>query len=64
MKKITAIAMAAVLIAAFASSAGASERHRGRYVQPSASTADARDAFAYYPGWGRPRCRLTGSIPA
>jgi len=62
MKKITATAMAAVLIAAFASSAGASERHR-RHVQPSASAGDARDAFAYYPGWGRPKVPSYGVYP-
>ena len=63
MKKITATAMSAVLIAAFASSAGASERHRGRHVQPSASAGDARDAFAYYPGWGRPKVPSYGVYP-
>ena len=66
MKKLTAAAIAAVLIAAFASSAGAKERHRGRHVHHAAvSTGDPRDAYAsgYYPGWGRPMVPSYGVYP-
>ena len=65
MKKITATAMAAVLITAFASSAGATERHRRHVQQPDVSTSDPRDAYAsgYYPGWGRPMAPSYGVYP-
>jgi hypothetical protein len=64
MKKITATAITAVLIAAFASGAGASERHHRRHVQqPGVSTGDARDAYGYYPGWGRPMVPSYGVYP-
>ena len=65
MKKITATAIAAVLIAAFVSNAGATERHRRHAQQPGVSTGDSRDAYAsgYYPGWGRPMVPSYGVYP-
>ena len=66
MKKLTATAMAAVLIAAFASSANATERHRSHHAKHQAvNTSDPRDAYAsgYYPGWGRPMQPTYGVYP-
>ncbi|MDB5654582.1 MAG: hypothetical protein JWQ94_2195 [Tardiphaga sp.] len=64
MKKITIAAMAVALTASFASHAGAAERHHGRHVQQAgASTGDPRDAYGYYPGWGRPMVPSYGVYP-
>ncbi len=64
MKKITATTLAAALMAALASNAGAAERHRGHHFQqPDVSTGDARYADGYYPGWGRPMVPSYGVYP-
>ena len=66
MRKIVLMAAGAALVAvSMADAAGAAERHRGRHVihQPAAGFVEPRDAFAYYPGWGRDRVPSYGVYP-
>jgi hypothetical protein len=65
MRKITAIAIGAALIAlSVSNAASAAERHRSRHVQqPAFSGGDPSDAFGYYPGWGRPMVPSYGVYP-
>ncbi len=66
MRKIVLMAAGAALVAVFvADAAGAAERHRGRHItqQPAVGFTQPRDAFAYYPGWGRDRVPSYGVYP-
>ena len=66
MRKIVLRAAGAALLAmSMAHSANAAERHRMRHVtqQPAVGATDPRDAFGYYPGWGRERVPSYGVYP-
>ena len=66
MSKIVLMAAGAALVAlSMAGAAGAAERHRGRHLaqQPATSFTEPRDAFAYYPGWGRDKVPSYGVYP-
>lgn len=64
-KIVLTVAGAALLAMSMAHAANAAERHRGRHVaqQPAAWFTEPRDAFAYYPGWGRDRVPSYGVYP-
>ncbi|MET0707111.1 MAG: hypothetical protein ABWY82_09750 [Tardiphaga sp.] len=66
MRKLVLTAAGAALIAlSITSAASATERHRARHVtqQPAVGATDPRDAFGYYPGWGRERVPSYGVYP-
>ncbi|MET0219242.1 MAG: hypothetical protein ABW213_01145 [Tardiphaga sp.] len=66
MKTMIVTAVAAMLIAATAGNAGAAERtHAARYQQHSGAgwNGNAREAYDYYPGWGREPVKIYGVYP-
>jgi hypothetical protein len=67
MKTMIATAVGAMLIAATAGqAAGAAERtHAARYQQPAGAgwTGHSREAYDYYPGWGREPVKIYGVYP-
>jgi hypothetical protein len=63
---ITAAAASALIALTVSGAATASERRSvHRHAQPQAVTtySDSRDAFAYYPGWGRDPVLVRGVYP-
>jgi hypothetical protein len=65
MKYVTAAAISALVALTVANAANASEpRHARRHAQPvTTTTNDPRNAFDYYPGWGRDSVPLYGVYP-
>ena len=64
MRKIVLTAAGAVLIAlSISTAASASERHRRHAPPQPVGVTDPRDAFGYYPGWGRDRVPSYGVYP-
>ncbi|MGM4922095.1 hypothetical protein AB7828_04560 [Tardiphaga sp. 215_C5_N2_1] len=63
---ITTAAASALIALIMSGAATASERRSAhRYAQPQAVTTygASRDAFAYYPGWGRDPVLIRGVYP-
>jgi hypothetical protein len=64
MRKIVLTAVGSALVAlSVMNAASATERHR-RHVPPSQGwQSDPRDAYGYYPGWGREKVLSYGVYP-
>lgn len=54
---------AAVIASSLASAADANTRHIRRHASPPAISADTREAYDYYPGWGRDKVAVRGVYP-
>lgn len=66
MKKFSYAAMGAALVVLSVSAASASERHHvRRHIKHAtvSTNTDPRDAYDYYPGWGRPKAPSYGVYP-
>jgi hypothetical protein len=54
---------AAVIASSLAGAANADTRHIRRHPSPPAMSTDTRDAYDYYPGWGRDKVTVRGVYP-